>query len=366
MSINTEALNDAYSLMRIKRAHQALMSELDLNQAKVVNGTQARKDFIRRANAFLNDMKNVHSQITSASEYAQLCELANEWQLAFSTILDEPHNVREHVGLTVPPETLVPDSCRVLREQDVDEFLHVTALSIARARAINKVLEQIANLQLDLGRIERSASSSFEMEGDWYLACVHFATRVLYGKLRFASQIPGSSYRHLQSVWLDDVKRVRAYLSWEEQKDAGVESSSEANYAAACSDLEANVLDPTRKERYELFERLDDRFESKYLLAGRIDWEKAHPLITRKAYHLWEVDPHRGADHDWRVASEFVCQFYENIGPAVRERNHASAAEVLTAIRRHDITSAFELSIVMSFMDADMLNELLDGQALIV
>lgn len=307
--------------------------------------------------------------MSSSEDFAWLGEAVEQWQKAFTSILREPRNVREEIGIRLPSPKLFPR----LSEADVHRYVEMKAHRIGQDRKLTNLYRLWLELQSHRSRIhDVIPSSERERDEDWYQGTACFATEVLDDRISFSCQVSRDIYPLLEGVWLEDVKRIKAYLIWESrgapfEPDGGLDE-----YFTACKDLWQRAIDGKRKASLTSFADVRTYVEQMYLSHNRIDSRQdssAHALIAKKAQRLWEL--HGGqssADESWHTAENYVRAFYEHLIPAVlddekeSEGHHlATVAEAFCAMHRapapYDIANAFEAAVLIQYLPADRLRE---------
>ena len=136
------------------------------------------------------------------------------------------------------------------------------------------------------------ASSPDEMQDDWYGAMTCLTAEILDGRGDFARQLGSDLYRLLGDVWLDDVKRVKAYLIWESNGANWDPTGWTRNFILACEDVNRRTLEESVKASPKTFAHVKTYLEKRYLVAGVVDLSHrpdAHHLIANKAQRIWDA-----------------------------------------------------------------------------
>lgn len=225
-------------------------------------------------------------------------------------------------------------------------------------------LRRIKNIfwehQYRLRHIKEISSSEQEMKLDWKNACVFVASKIFHGDGINLSQIDSHSYSILEEVWLRDIKLLKAYYIWEHE-DTG---SRDWNYYNACNRIRQMLIE---KEKLSLnnFMKIKNYIENNYLVDGRISESRSagvKTLIARKAHRIWQTTGNNDHQENWIEAKKYVTLFYDNIIPAVIDKNNKNLSSVFEAFRfskspenRYLIINSFEAAIAIYFIDKEYL-----------
>jgi hypothetical protein len=167
---------------------------------------------------------------------------------------------------------------------------------------------------------------------------------------------------------LQEVKKVRAYFTW---KDGYSTGNAAEDYYQVCKSIHDIFVDPRIKAALRDFEEPKVYLETCYLTEGRIN--KAKPgtknAIARKALRIYEVTGQADAVKNWLRAEKYVRLYYENIIPAVTEKDPGKTRQVLEAFQYsskfgdHDlIVGFFETAVAMYFLDPQIVQEIWDKE----
>jgi len=224
--------------------------------------------------------------------------------------------------------------------------------------------------------LRKFKSTPDEMKADWQTAQTSLASDILDGELDFKSIISNNSYEYyyLEQVWLKDVKLFRAYLAWQ-NSGRGLQSKERADrdYYNVCEDIRNSLISGPR-DSISYFKEVQEYLETHYLTYGRIDDKNktdAHELIRKKAERLWQTTGNNNENDNWFRAKLYVRMYYENIIPAVIDKNDSNTAMVLkafqfskTAENRYLIINCFEAAVAIHFLDKDVINNILENPKL--
>ncbi|MDQ3848020.1 MAG: hypothetical protein M3261_03595 [Thermoproteota archaeon] len=208
-------------------------------------------------------------------------------------------------------------------------------------------------------------STAEGMSKDWEDACAFACLKIIEGEIDF-TQIEPASYPLLEDTWLRDVKRLKAYYIWKSE-DTG---DSEKNYFKASNEIRRLLLWQERAPIQE-FKKVKDYLEEHYLT--EVDDEKldenkpaTNMLISRKARRIWEIRGDLDQIANWFRAKLYTTMFYENIIGAVVNDDKQKTLAILRAFEfskspanRYLIINGFETAIAISFLNKDIIHEVL-------
>ena len=310
------------------------------------NGSQA---FLRDVNELLAHLEALSSQVSSFDEYRWLSHTAVKWQNVFA-FLDVPTFVKLNPPSErlLPPVAAAPVADPALTEQELDYWVKTHARFLAYSRIAKT------------GRLSTLA----EMEHDTRMAFVFLASDIIDGKINLVNRIAANSYEHLEWVWMEDLKHLRAYLLWLDRGGAFDQEQKARNYFDVCDHLRHMLTNPGIKAPAAAFDPIRRYLEDRYLFRGKIDVDRrefACWLVGHKAFHLFQVKGRTDAPLNWMHAETYVKTYYENIIPAIVEGNPENTRAVLRALQCDlgdphspcQIISAFEAALVTYFVPAD-------------
>ncbi|MGA2069364.1 MAG: hypothetical protein ABSG86_30720 [Thermoguttaceae bacterium] len=313
-------------------------------------------------------------EMVSEDDYNCLLNAAREWEEMFFSAFQELLDLRKRSGISVPPRNLEPVYAPI-GEAEVESYLRAKANGIAKARKLTLLFRRWAELKSHPDRIHAEiGSSAQEQDEDWYWAGACFALEVLEGKIPFAHRIGPDQYHLLESVWLEDAKRLSAYFLWEAAGSRWHEDGGAQHYFRASDRLRQAALEPRQKASRQSFARAETYIEQSYLCGGRVDAtadSTAHDLIAKKAYRIWDrAGRTRPASANWDDAERYVRRFYDHIVPAANEgglEDHRSVTDAvcsgLDGRCPCDVVNCFEALLVISYLDPAKLQECCDGRA---
>jgi hypothetical protein len=113
------------------------------------------------------------------------------------------------------------------------------------------------------------------------------------------------------------------------------------------------------KMQPERFTRILKYIERKFLEAGTVHIKRegeTRALIERKARRSWDLMPAGDSKTHWMRAERFVQGFYNNIVPAIRDRNEGAIDKIVACLKPTrdncvDLLNAFEAALVIYGLD---------------
>jgi hypothetical protein len=334
-----------WTVEKIKGHHEKLYAQLIEASAKK---TKVAPEYLLQVRELLEQIQARSTQDSLTSEYTSLVNATQQWQVAFSTLMEIDADALQAMPLSVPkaPRLVGPDSTSP--DEEIQRSLAYAARCISlirRTREAKRVFERL--------------SSPDEENSDWYHAEVLFATQVTEGD-RDLLKVPPQSFVYLENAWFRDVIQLKAYFLWE-QAGADPEADSKIAYYQARQFYRDRLADPGKRSAAE-FVYVGSYLKDKYLddRAMRSDPRKTEELKHKKARQFCEARHFCGPyfdDRNWYEASRFVETFYDHITPAIRDADPDSLDKVWEAIAlsegdasRLSIINGFEASIVLYFL----------------
>lgn len=223
--------------------------------------------------------------------------------------------------------------------------------------------------QKRLEHIRDMPSTHEEMLHDWREGCAFVSLKIIEGEIDFA-QIEPTCFQLLEGAWLKRVKQLKAYYIWEHE-DTG---DHEQNYFRASDGIRKLLLERKRAPIQD-FENVKTYLEKTYLTDGNNEkFDDAKPtaitLINAKTTRICET---KGGDWNtnWCRAKLYITMFYENIIGAVVDNDKQKTLSILKAFEfsksqanRYLIINAFETAIAISFLNKDIIHQVLESPEL--
>ncbi|MDJ0650568.1 MAG: hypothetical protein QNJ60_17890 [Xenococcaceae cyanobacterium MO_188.B19] len=361
----------------LKDDHEKLyeqVSEIVLH--KEISGTKEEKDEWSKKIQAVSDqivtlikyIATFASQVTSIDEYNWVREAAYEWGAVEDCLeLTSPlfyikevgkksENIRQTILSLLPKE--LPEFS--LMPKISKEDLQKEAYYLAGFRKERLIIENPSRIH------QLIPSSREEILADWYSACTYFSSKILEGKLDLPTLVKSELYDCLEKVWLEDVKQLKAYQIWRSIEDRWISENHirEDYYYQACNQIADSLVDPYIKAPPSRFEALQDYLKNHYLTdEGKLDENKSHNLIERKAYRIWKKTKNSNSWENWSSAKQYVEDLYGNIIPAVLKSDPKSITRVKNAIKAsenpayYNIINCFEMALVIYFLPSEVFQD---------
>lgn len=348
-----------HNIASVMTTHEKLLK--DVISTRTANTSQKRS-LIADAEDLITAIEACSKQATSSEEYTLLSSAAVQWQSVFSSILGMPRNI----DLAPPPQPVqLPVEKVIADDRQITQWINDIAHYNSIIRRAQTLLREVGDI---LQRAEETATENeATIAEDWHRATVYFASEVIDGRIHLINQLTADTYYRLESVWLKDVKELKAYFIWRNRK-----ATAEDNYYLACEQIRDRLVSCAKGSSAD-FQEARRYIEGRYLTDGEIrthENEMARQLVSIKAHRVWETTGGIYNDDDnWRSAETYTRMFYDNIIPAVTKKNTEKAASVLRAFgfskapeNRYLIINAFEAAIAIYFLDAGVIRDLLNDK----
>lgn len=361
-------MNQRRSIDEIKKGHDRLYEQaLRRGQkllAKSETGESSLIDpFRNEVNGLLENIHDLSAETRSFDDYRWLTDAAIKWQFIFSALLNIPKNIH------IPPASeqlhFPPPPLQTFSEEELKRWVEQKSFSLSRDRRVRDILMQLDRI------LPESDAKSKNM--DWRNAEVILASEVLDGKINFAGRIGSTSYWRLENIWLAEVKRLRAYLHWENRRDGFDSVDHLSDYYQACQYIREMLVDAGIKASPTEFAGVKAYLEDLYLNDGKIDRDNkpaTNILISTKASQIWESTGITDHVSNWIDAETYTRMFYESIIPAVMEDDRESVLTVLKAFQSsetfgncHHLINCFETALAIYFLNAEVIQQLWDEAA---
>ena len=357
--------NGRQTLADIRQRHETFYDDILRNYAAISRSKESLQRFIEDANKLIDDIEAVAPGVRDSDDRAWLRSAAEVWNVIFSTHLRAPRDIKiELLADDAPaqrPELVMP-------EDEVNKWISEQAHEVYKYRKVGELMRQVEEVLQEKSQTELGQG----MEADRRVAEVMFALRVLEGKVNLAAQLKSASFKHLENVWLRDVKKFRAYRISQDEKDAANRYDTLRNYYAACEELRGQLVNPGIKGTPKEFAEAKAYLTNNYLDDVRVDAsKKACGLVEARAAKLAQLradEPVRDEDwnlRNWRQAETYLKMFYENIIPAATTADEEKTLLVLKAFQysgefgaRHRIVNCFEVALAVYFLDPEVVAKL--------
>ena len=335
---------------KIKEKNSEL--ETDFLKKRTLSSIE-NKALIKKINAILDDIQQCSAIVETFEEYDELGSLAVRWQGILSTFFGEP---LRFISLSAPIVKEWKNSApKFLSEEEIKRRINNQAALIAYARELEKPNDRA--------------------DENWHIAEINIASEILEGNINFANRIASESYERLENIWLKDVKLLQAYYRWINRGRPNVSHHIE-DYLEVCKHIrEALLVEPNMKALSSEFDEAKnyllthyvEKINNEYHLKSitRTPSNKLNNLIKNKACRISKVDntEDRNRDKDWYNAETYVRVFYENIIPAVLDKDEEKTLRVLktfqySKLNRFSMVNCFEIALAIYFLDADVIENL--------
>ena len=191
---------------------------------------------------------------------------------------------------------------------------------------------------------------------------------ILDGKINFARRLAPTSYYRLETVWLWEVKCVKAYLIWEDRQGGVDPTYEEKDYDNACEHIR-KLLETQVKGTISEFQVPKSYLMAKYFQSdGKIDEEKCKKLISDKIERIKQKTNETDDKTNRENAIAYVKKFYENIIPAVEDDNPDNVLAVLNAFKfskasehRFLVINSFEAALAIYFLNPKTIKGLINA-----
>lgn len=352
-------MNNPISIDKLKENHialsakvidkRAIFSKKDSKNTKQKSLLEERNALRAEADKLINDIKTFSEIADSFDDYRWLSDAALKWESIFTSIFKEP----QVIMLSLPKKKWLPPTPPVFTEEEIKNWVRGYAAFSAYAR-----------------RAEHGGRDTSQIK-NWRTGEVIFASEVLEGKINFVTRISSESYWRLEEIWLEEVKRLQAYFEWQRKDNKSPFLEREKDFFGACNHIRKDLLiNPDMKAPLSKFNEVKSYIQENYLgQDGKLrfpnEGTKVHELISKKANRIHEAAKTTKPNTNWFCAEMYVKMFYENIIPAIEEKNEEKILRVLKAFQYSNMNyfivntiNCFETSLAICFLDQDIIKKL--------
>ncbi len=217
-------------------------------------------------------------------------------------------------------------------------------------------------------QVRKARSQPVDMKDVEHYAEQALAFDILDGRINFARRLAPTSYYRLETVWLWEVKCVKAYLIWEDRHGGVDPTCKQKDYDNACEHIR-NLLKTQVKGTISEFQIPKSYLMTKYLRSdGKIDEEKCKQLILDKIERIKQKTGETEEKTNRENAIDYLKKFYENIIPAVEEDNPDNVLAVLNAFKfskaqehRILVINSFEAALAIYFLNPETIKGLINA-----
>lgn len=206
--------------------------------------------------------------------------------------------------------------------------------------------------------------------GHWVHGRLYFAHDLLYHGRDWTGDIDFDVFDQLRDAWLDDVVELDAYLIWRKTKRVLQISETErrADYLTSRGIFERRLREAKRAELISVKMKLREYLLARYLDENSLklaqertpsNMKRIHidALTENKAKRIYALTARADADNNWYNALKYVRMFYENIVPALTEKDQAAKKALVDTFTMTDgnfyysaIANCFEAAVLMYFI----------------
>lgn len=339
----------------------ACASELVLYDLKRLNSLSVScerlKPLIDDVDKHLKGLEELSRNPSTVEDYLWICDTAIVWEHQLSELL----NISRKIPLANAPSTLLPplDPGDALSEKELD--LRIDSLiKLVSAYRLRK--EGASWNKQKLNEIDRRRAEIF------------LANDILDGTIDFAHRISSRSYPRLEKIWMSEVRELLAYLEWEARGADLFDPNTTQHYFRAWDDFAKRIKAFEFKVSPSDFGEAKRYLEAKYVTFENGCYKLKESLSKGDKYSIFHsksqrVRQEKGRwDHNrfwddqlnWRNAEKYIKQYYENIIPAVVDKDENCAKKVIQAFDYsmrgpYRIINAFEMALVIYFVGTDTL-----------
>lgn len=259
-------------------------------------------------------------------------DIAGHWQHVMTSIFGIPIDVRETLGI-LPVDIELRSIAG--RQIHVADYLNDQAYRIGAVRKLLVLLRQLQFYSARPDRIHTGIpSTQEECEADWRQACTYLALEVLSGRIPLRNvAADGDALAHLDTVFLEDLVRLGAYLSWEQSHCGTVPDRSQSFYYAAEQSILARLA-PAHCCDPVLVARVADWFKIR-LVDDSEAVETRRRRQERKTLRLIQECGQTRPDAE-RIACDQLNLFEHHIIPAIVERCPLAIEAVIESVTGTD------------------------------
>lgn len=356
---------ETFDLKLLIEHHDCLLDKFAKDRDLIRIDDARRTDFVNCVDLFLDQLRQSVPQVRTTAAADLLGQFASEWQTIFTAELRIPRDISDIFRIGRAPDdcepTLTYAKVAPLQREIILERIRERAFLISKDWKLNWLKRQLFAFSARPELIHKTILTPpvRTPEDDWREACVFFACDVVDARVDLALQLGVCAFEFLENVWLEDMKRLKAYFFWEAAQPNGELADANEFYGKACDDIRARLGDNAIKSGAESFSPIADWLKKEILDHGQLDTQTrpyARCLVEKKAWRLWNRTKCEDSSRNWQSAESYARSFYENLIPAVVDRNR----KAIDAIRRavldespanstREIVNALEVAVVAYF-----------------
>lgn len=409
-------MSNILSMKAIKERDDVLYTKVLQEAANLTKGETEHNELIDKINSLIEDIIELSEIVDSFDDYRWLSNAITKWQSVFSTIFEAPRIIM----LSQPKSTWLPPTPSVFTEKEINNWLKCYAEFIWYARRAESGRENsnplyhwhtaevlFASEVLD-GKINFasriSSKSYWRLENIWlkevkclmayfnwewvkrksifldhvrdyFEACNHIR-KMLCNKKEECFKLTNFSLQSLRNEGIPDyvLESLKNLENKEFKEDElalkAVENTIGKKQTNKYQDLILKHAKDEKgiKARPSEFNEAKNYIQEHYLgedgkLLPKERESKLCELIGKKACRIYETTGSRDDEKNWVHAETYVKMFYENIIPAVVEKDKEKVLRVLKAFQFSKmnhflIINCFETALAIYFLDPYIIQRL--------
>lgn len=195
-------MQDLAEIDSIKREHDVLYTKMLRDRQAHPRDFKDKQD-LEKFRGLVRQLRAMAQRAEYVDDYAWFANAVVQWQIAFSTVLEEPLDLNTVLKdgfdsvLEVPLERLIPDPPKGLKSSFPDTEL-------------TQKVEKYADLVSLFRRLSRESTDQ-ERLSDWHQGEAIFSADVLDGNIDFVQKVGTDAFKYLESAWLSEIIEIKAY-----------------------------------------------------------------------------------------------------------------------------------------------------------
>lgn len=318
------------------------------------------KPLMDRIDELLDKLVQFSRQPGTVENYLWACDTVLAWERRLADLLI----VTRTVSLSNPPSNLLPPLSQGDALSEAELQLRVERL----AKVVYLYRKKKKELVGDMHELQNQ---------DWRRAEVFLANDILNGTIDFIRRIGRSSYWRLENIWMAEVRELVAYLDWESKGAILFDPHTEMHYQMAWREFRERISSFYPKGSANEFGEAKRYLEEKYISSKgdkyAIDYNKLERSGKGSIIHIksqkvrieagkWDNDRYRTDARNWLDAENYVIKYYENIIPAILDRDRDCARSIVEAFDYsmqgpYRIINTFEMALAIYFLSKEALSD---------
>lgn len=346
------------TLNNIKNDHFILLDEIlqfTMKQQKSGSINKTTQQGLRKkAEKFFIKIEKFSNTELHLNEYTTLSKIAIQWQSIYASAFNTPIQIK----LAKNNPNIIPNPFEydVMTDDEIKNWVSM----ISSIRGHMRV------------RLTNRPSIKEDEIMDWRFAEAMFVSEVLDGRINFVKRIGKNGYLRMEKEWFKYVKCIHSYYKWEKREWELNSDSREKDYFEACEHFRGLLINQKIKASKIEFKGIAKYIAKKYLTEkGRLNKTSESVQIATgvKADRIAGTIRRYSDKKNWLLAEEYCEMYYENIIPAVMEKNETIKREKILTIlkafqysknpkKRLLIINCFEVAIAIYFLDSEIIKSL--------